>query len=66
MDPTALLKDFFAYYRPHRALFVLDFGCAIVSGLLELCFPMAVKSFVDVLLPRHDWVLIEFSVAGSR
>ncbi len=59
-----MLKDFFAYYRPHRALFILDFGCAIVSGLLELGFPMAVKGFVDVLLPRHDWPLIWLAVAG--
>ena len=53
-----MLKDFLAYYRPHRRLFLLDFGCAIVSGLLELGFPMAVKAFVDVLLPRQDWRLI--------
>ncbi len=59
-----LLKDFFAYYKPHRALFVLDFGCATVSGLLELGFPMAVKGFVDVLLPHHDWALIWLAVVG--
>ena len=59
-----MLRDFFAYYRPHRRLFLLDFGCAIVSGLLELGFPMAVRVFVDVLLPRHDWGLIGLAVAG--
>ena len=59
-----MLKDFLSYYRPHRALFLLDFGCAIVSGLLELGFPMAVKVFVDVLLPRHDLGLIGLAVAG--
>ena len=49
-----MLKEFFAYYRPHRALFLVDFGCAVLSGLLELGFPMAVKAFVDLLLPRGD------------
>ncbi len=49
-----MLKAFLAYYRPYRALFLLDFGCAILSGLLELGFPMAVKAFVDVLLPQQD------------
>ncbi len=53
-----MLKEFFAYYRPHRALFLVDFGCAVLSGLLELGFPMAVKAFVDLLLPRGDWPLI--------
>ncbi|MFN3673370.1 MAG: ABC transporter ATP-binding protein, partial [Bosea sp. (in: a-proteobacteria)] len=47
-----------SYYRPHRALFLLDFGCAVLSGLLELCFPLAVKGFVDLLLPRGDLPLI--------
>ncbi len=53
-----MLKRFFAYYRPHRALFLLDFGCAVISGLLELGFPMAVKLFVDRLLPSQNWGLI--------
>ena len=53
-----MLRRFFAYYRPYRGLFLLDFGCAIVSGLLELGFPIAAKLFVDNLLPRQDWPLI--------
>jgi ATP-binding cassette subfamily B protein len=53
-----MLREFFAYYRPHRALFLVDFGCAVLSGLLELGFPMAVKAFVDLLLPRGDWPMI--------
>ncbi len=59
-----MLRDFFAYYRPHRRLFLLDFGCAVLSGLLELGFPMAVKTFVDTLLPRQDWGLIWLAVIG--
>ena len=59
-----MLRAFFAYYRPHRALFLLDFSCAVVSGLLELGFPIAVKSFVDVLLPQADWALILLAAAG--
>ncbi|MGV8937009.1 MAG: ABC transporter ATP-binding protein [Allorhizobium sp.] len=53
-----MLRRFFAYYRPYRGLFILDFGCAVVTGLLELGFPMAVKLFVDELLPSNDWTLI--------
>jgi ATP-binding cassette subfamily B protein len=59
-----MLKRFFAYYRPHRGLFVLDFGCAVFTGLLELGFPMAVRSFVDRLLPGRDWGLIMLASAG--
>ncbi|WP_025227521.1 ABC transporter ATP-binding protein [Fimbriimonas ginsengisoli] len=59
-----MLKRFFAYYAPHRRLFVLDFSCAVVSGLLELAFPLATKSFVDHLLPSRDWGLILAATLG--
>ncbi|WP_395673850.1 ABC transporter ATP-binding protein [Inquilinus sp.] len=59
-----MLRRFFAYYRPHRGLFLLDFCCAIVSGLLELCFPIAVKVFIDSLMPSGDWALILLAAAG--
>jgi ATP-binding cassette subfamily B protein len=57
-DSMSLLSRFFSYYRPYKRLFVLDFGCAVVAGLLELAFPLAVKYFVDVLLPGQNWGLI--------
>ncbi|GJE29434.1 ABC transporter ATP-binding protein [Methylobacterium organophilum] len=59
-----MLKAFLAYYRPHRTLFLVDFGCAVLSGLLELGFPLAVKAFVDHLLPQQDWGLILLAAAG--
>ncbi|XOS94544.1 ABC transporter ATP-binding protein [Brevibacillus laterosporus] len=49
---------FFSYYRPYKGLFILDFTCAIIAGLLELVFPLAVNQFVDKLLPGQDWSLI--------
>ena len=59
-----MMKAFLAYYRPHRALFLMDFGCAVLSGLLELGFPIAVKTFVDRLLPQQDWSLIVLAACG--
>lgn len=59
-----ILKQFAAYYAPHRGLFLLDFSCAILSGLLELGFPMAVALFVDHLLPAQDWGLIIAAAVG--
>jgi ATP-binding cassette subfamily B protein len=59
-----MLKRFFSYYRPHRRLFLMDFGCAVMSGLLELGFPLAVKAFVDRLLPGQDWPLIGLAAAA--
>lgn len=59
-----MLRRFFSYYRPHRRLFLLDFSCAVLAGLLELGFPIAVKAFVDNLLPSQDWGLILLAAAG--
>nr|WP_289852461.1 ABC transporter ATP-binding protein [Mesorhizobium liriopis] len=58
------MRRFFGYYRPHRKLFLLDFGCAVLSGLLELAFPLAVTAFVDRLLPTGQWGLILAAAAG--
>ncbi|TWB57621.1 ATP-binding cassette subfamily B protein [Rhizobium sp. ERR 922] len=53
-----MLRRFVSYYARYKTLFFLDFGCAVLAGLLELGFPLAVKLFVDELLPSRDWSLI--------
>lgn len=58
-----MLARFFSYYAPYKGLFALDFGCAIVAGLLELAFPMAVAYFIDQLLPRSEFGFI--LIAGA-
>ena len=59
-----MLKRFFAYYRPYKGLFYLDFGCAVLAGLLELGFPIAVKVFIDTLLPSGNWSLVIAATVG--
>jgi len=59
-----LIRQFFSYYAPYRGLFILDFSCAVLSGLLELGFPMAVKVFIDRLLPAGDWGIIVLAALG--
>jgi len=61
---TPMLKRFFSYYAPWKRLFMLDFGCAVLAGLLELGFPMAVQSFIDTLLPTQNWTWIMLAAAG--
>jgi len=59
-----MIRQFFAYYQPYRGLFILDFTCAVVVGLLELGFPLAVNQFVDQLLPGKDWPMILLAAVG--
>lgn len=59
-----MLRRFFSYYRPYRGLFMLDFGCAVIAGLLELAFPLAVSQFIDKLLPEGNWPVIVLASLG--
>ena len=59
-----MLRKFFAYYRPHQRLFWLDFGSAVLSGLLELAFPLSITFFIDRLLPMGDLRLTIMAAAG--
>ncbi|WP_139991095.1 ABC transporter ATP-binding protein [Paenibacillus paridis] len=53
-----MLLRFFAYYKPYKKLFLLDFCCAVLLAVLELCFPLAVSYVIDTLLPDENWGLI--------
>ncbi|MFT5196373.1 MAG: ATP-binding cassette subfamily B protein [Cellvibrionaceae bacterium] len=53
-----MIRQFFSYYQPYKKLFYLDFGCAVIVGLLELGFPLAINQFIDTLLPGKNWPLI--------
>ncbi|PAQ13555.1 multidrug ABC transporter ATP-binding protein [Bacillaceae bacterium SAOS 7] len=59
-----MLARFFSYYRPYKWLFILDFVSAIIVGILELAFPLAVNQVIDRLLPEGDWSIILFACVG--
>ncbi|RTR27548.1 ABC transporter ATP-binding protein [Deinococcus radiophilus] len=59
-----MLRRFFSYYAPHRRLFLIDFGCAVLAGLLELGFPVAIQLFIDQLLPTGQWNVIVLAALG--
>jgi len=59
-----MIRRFFRFYAPYKGLFLLDFSCAIISGLLELAFPIAVNWFIDDLLPSSDWGFIIWASIG--
>lgn len=59
-----MITRFFSYYKPHKKLFMLDFGSAIFVAILELGFPLAVQWFIDDLLPSNNWSMIVSVSAG--
>lgn len=59
-----LFRRFFSYYRPYKGLFLLDFGCAILVGLLELLFPVAVNQVIDQIMPQKNFQLVVWACIG--
>ncbi|MGM0123290.1 ABC transporter ATP-binding/permease [Enterococcus sp. AZ194] len=59
-----MLKRFFSYYRPYKGLFILDFSCAVLAGLLELAFPVVVNQVIDKIMPKGDFRLIAWACIG--
>lgn len=59
-----MLRRFFSYYKPYKWLFILDFSCAVLVGLLELAFPLAVNQVIDRLLPEGNWTFIVWACLG--
>lgn len=53
-----MFKRFFSYYRPYKGLFILDFSCAVLAGLLELAFPVAVNQVIDKIMPQKEFRVI--------
>lgn len=49
-----MIREFIKYYKPHRALFILDFTCAFIMSLMNLVFPVLTKKIIDDLLPSGN------------
>lgn len=58
------MKQFFAYYKPYKGLFLLDFGCAVLAGALELAFPVAVNVVIDDIMPHNNFRYILLACLG--
>lgn len=57
-----LLKRFFAYYRPHRKLFIIDMICAFVISVFNLVYPYLTKEIINNYVPNK---LLDLLLAAS-
>lgn len=55
-----MIKRFFAYYKPHMRLFVIDMICALVVAACNLFFPFVTGNIIRDYIPnrRMDLVLL--------
>ncbi len=62
------LKIFFAYYRPHRYLFLADMVCAVTMAAIDVAFPMFSRYALNTLIPNYElrtfFILVALLLAG--
>ena len=47
------LAEFFAFFKPHRALFAMDMACAALAAVIDLAFPYVSRMSMTRLLPER-------------
>ena len=58
-----MLRRFFSYYRPYRALFAIDMAAAVLSALLSIFFPALTRELLKTWIPQQIWksIIVCFS-----
>jgi len=57
-----MVKRFLNYYKPHRGLFFLDMGVAVLSALLSIFFPILTRTLLKTYVPDKDVRMIVLSL----
>ena len=47
------IREFVAYYKPHRRMFLLDMGCALVISLVDILFPVFTRRVLYDYIPNQ-------------
>lgn len=48
------LKQFLAYYKPHKKLFIWDMVCAFIVAACDLFYPMIAKNIINDYVPNQN------------
>ncbi len=52
------LKRFFAYYKPHKKLFILDLICSFTISVCNMFYPMIARNIMNDYVPNHNLRLL--------
>ncbi len=53
-----LLKRFVSYYQPHKKLFAMDMGAALLVSAIGVVYPMITRTMLNTLIPDRQYRLI--------
>ncbi len=54
----SLLRRFVAYYRPHRKLFCMDMGAALLVSVIGVVYPIITRTMLNTLIPEKNYRMI--------
>ena len=49
-----MIKRFIAYYKPHRLLFFIDMGVALLASVLAILIPSMVRTLLNTYIPEKN------------
>ncbi|MBD5132039.1 MAG: ABC transporter ATP-binding protein [Clostridiales bacterium] len=58
MKNQHLIKRFVSYYKPHKALFILDMVCALTISLFNLVYPYITKEIINNYVPNRMMTML--------
>ncbi len=58
-----MFKRFISYYKPHKWLFALDMGCAVITSVLSIFFPFLTRELVGAYIPNGNIQAIIITLA---
>ncbi len=59
-----MFKRFVSYYKPHKWLFALDMGCAVITSVLSIFFPFLTRELVGSYIPNGNVQAIIVTLAA--
>lgn len=57
-DTAGLLRRFIAYYRPHKKLFSMDMGAALLVAVIGVVYPIITRTMLNKLIPEKQYTMI--------
>ncbi len=57
-ETAGLLKRFISYYKPHKKLFGMDMGAALLVAVIGIVYPIITRTMLNRLIPDRDYRMI--------
>ena len=55
---AGLLKRFTAYYKPHKKLFCMDMGAALLVAVIGVVYPIITRTMLNTLIPEKNYRMV--------